>query len=169
VGHHVCALAIVEPYDLQVATFYGLHERLAHDRLVLFPIDHYWSAYWQAKRGNIDGPLLGDGQGAADLPAIFPTEGVIRSIVCELTGRLGSPFAVILSEYFGGNGDQWAVAFERDVALIPPGASVNDALRALGVVATEGRDEWDTIGLGHYRSNPSHLERFEALCAELGV
>ena len=42
-------------------------------------------------------------------------------------------------------------------------------LRELGVVCAGGNDEWDTIGLGDYRHNPDHLDKFQELCAELGV
>lgn len=162
-SHCICALVLSSPYDHEIARSYGLHERLAYGSLSLFPISHYWSAYWQAKRGNVDGMLA-----AVDVPGIFPTEGVIRAVACELT-RLPTPrFAVIMSDYFGGVGDQWAIAFEGERALTPV-ASVNAALRELGVVRAQGLDEWDTIGLGNYRSQPDHLDVFVDLCDELGV
>lgn len=167
-GHNICALVIADPYDLAVAKSYGLHERLAHRHIVMFPIDHYWSAYWQAKRGNIDG-ALGTMLGFGNVPGIFPTEGVVRSVAQELTGRMSPKFAVIMSEYFGGHGEQWGVAFEGMKPLITSTDSVNAALRALGVERADGVDEWDTVGLGDYRSNPDHLERFRDLCDELGV
>src|SRR5689334_6876111 len=119
----------------------------------MFPIDHYWSAYWQAKRGNVDG-ALGDG-----LPGVFPTHGVVRSITQELVGKVSPKFAVIMSDYFGGDGEQWGVAFEGTTQLVL--AMVNQALAALGVERADPLDEWDTVGLGDYRRNPDHLDRYQ--------
>jgi hypothetical protein len=165
VGHHICALVISNSYDPEVAATYGLVERLAHGSITVFPIDHYWSAYWQAKRGDIDGTPLP----SSEVPGIFPTEGVIRTVARELTHLIAPKFAVIMTEYFGGNGEQWAIAFEGERSLLPPTASVNASLRELGVVRAEGRDEWDTIGLAGYRANPDHLDKYRELCDELGV
>lgn len=165
-GHNITALAIVDPYDREVAEHYGLVERLTHESLVLFPIDHYWSAYWQARRGDLDGVLA--------LPAgmtsnLLPREGVVRTVARELTRRLIPRFALLQSDYFGGSGEQWGVVFEGERALLGPDATVNLALRELGVVRTGNQDEWDTIGLARYRSNPDHLDRYRELCDELGV
>jgi len=98
----------------------------------------------------------------------FPTEGVIRAVACELTQLPTPRFAVIMSDYFGGVGEQWAIAFEGERALAS-GGSINAALRELGVVRAAGLDEWDTIGLADYRSQPDHLDVFVDLCDELGV
>lgn len=165
-GHHITALAIADSYDREVAAHYDLIERLSHGPLVLFPIDHYWSAYWQAKRGNIDGAL---GLPPGMTSNLLPTEGVVRTIARELTRRVAPRFAVIQSDYFGGPGEQWAVLFEGERSLLPPDASVNQALRELGVVRSAGNDEWDTIGLGDYRRNPDHLDKYVELCNQLGV
>jgi len=63
--------------------------------------------------------------------------------------------ALVLTQYWGGKGNQAAVCF-RDgaVALGPvvgPGA-VNKALCSIGVITQPGRDEWDTIELTRWRS-----------------
>ncbi|MBA2544105.1 MAG: hypothetical protein H0V17_30960 [Deltaproteobacteria bacterium] len=163
-GHNITALAIATTYDREVAASYGLVERLASGSLFVFAIDHYWSAYWQAKRGGIDGMLAVD----PSLPGIFPTEGVIRTCARELTRLIAPKFAVIQTEYFGGSGEQWAALFEGERTLLF-NTSVNEALRALGVMRSEGFDEWDTIGLADYRSNPEHLEKYVELCEQLGV
>lgn len=165
-AHHITALAIAGGYDREVAVYYDLIERLTHGPLVLFPIDHYWSAYWQARRGDVDGVLA--------LPAdmsshLLPREGVVRTVARELTRRVSPRFAILQSDYFGGPGEQWAVLFEGERSLLPPDARVNDALRELGVIRAAGNDEWDTIGLASYRSNPDHLDKYVDLCTELGV
>lgn len=163
--HHITALAIAAPYDKEVATSYGLVERLTYQHVTLFPIDHYWSAYWQAKRGDVDG-VLG---GPSGIGGLLPHEGVVRAIVRELTGLPAPRFAVIQSDYFGGDGDQWAIVFEGERCLLDANAKVNAALRELGVIRRAGNDEWDTIGLADYRRNPEHLDRYRELCDELGV
>lgn len=154
-GHHITALAIAAPYDKAIAESYDLFERLAWQHVTLFPIDHYWSEHWQAKRGDIDGRL--------HIPPgshLLPHEGVCGAIAREITGLPSPRFAVINSDYFGGHGDQWAVAYEGSRLVVGEAASVNEALRALGVVRAPGLDEWDTIGLGDYRSNPDYLDKY---------
>ncbi len=75
------------------------------------------------------------------------------------------PLAYIETDYFGRAGYQSA-ALWRDGALVmalategeagdrcPEESPINRALRGLGVVAGDGRDEFLTVGLGGYRSN----------------
>jgi hypothetical protein len=61
--------------------------------------------------------------------------------------------AYIETDYFGRTGSQVATAFERGVRILECG-SVNEALRAIGVRAAAGCDEWDTVGLSDHRSMP---------------
>ncbi|MFE0772791.1 hypothetical protein [Streptomyces sp. NPDC058861] len=133
----------------------------------MFPIDHCFSAYWAAVRGN---------RGQLDLPhrilsgsVTFPGEAVLHDLAREVTHERRPRFAVIQSEYFGGRGDQWAAAFEGETRLTPDGATINQAWAAPGVRATATMDEFDVIGLGTFRSNPDHLQAYVALCTELGV
>jgi len=66
----------------------------------------------------------------------------------------------ISTDYFGGPGYQEAKLFvnnkkeydkssESDYKLNP----INDILKLMGIIKKEGMDEFDTIGLGKYRSN----------------
>ncbi len=68
--------------------------------------------------------------------------------------------AKISTDYFGGSGHQEAKLFvnnkkeydqssELDWSVKP----INDVLKSMGVVKKDGMDEFDTIGLGKYRSN----------------
>lgn len=68
--------------------------------------------------------------------------------------------AKISTDYFGGSGSQTAKLFvdnkikyegdnEFDYGLSP----INDVLKKMGIVKKEGIDEFDTIGLGNYRTN----------------
>ncbi len=155
-GHHITALAIAAPYDKAIAESYDLFERLAWQHVTLFPIDHYWSEHWQAERGGIDGSLY--------IPLgshLLPSEGVCRVIAGEITALPAPRFAVINSEYFGGSGDQVAIAYEGERLLTE--GNVNAALRALGVVRAPNLDEWDTIGLADYRSNPDYLDKYRGI------
>jgi hypothetical protein len=68
--------------------------------------------------------------------------------------------AKIETDYFGGSGYQSAKLFvnnkktydkssEQDWSSNP----INDILKEMGVCAVDGQDEFDTIGLGKYRTN----------------
>ena len=67
---------------------------------------------------------------------------------------LGEPIAYIETDYHGGHCTQCAGVWTNERTLVEPhqaDGAVNTALRALGVVAASGKDEWDTIGLTQYR------------------
>ena len=159
-AHNICALVIEGPYDTALAASLDLRPLLAHGALTVLPIDHHWSAVQAAQRGRTD---------ALDLPEIpfldelggVPHEAVIADIVAELTGNAAPRFALIKTEYFGGAGEQCAFAFIGE-RRITTGLSINEALRALDVVATDGRDELETIGLVHVRHNPGYLGGYAA-------
>ncbi|GIH99959.1 hypothetical protein [Planobispora takensis] len=163
--HRICALVIAGEVDAERARAVGLHAVLLHEGIGVFPVDHYFSAYWAATRGN---------EASLDLPArcrtgVFPAEAVLYDLVREVTGTDEPLFAIIQTEYFGGVGDQWAAAFAGERRLTTDEASINEALAALGVRASGAADEFDVIGLGTFRSNPDHLDRYGDLCDELGV
>lgn len=132
--------------------------------LTMLPIDHYFTAYWQSVRNETEHLDLPDG-----FPAIFPSESVVRTMTAEVT-RLSSPtFAVVMTDYFGGAGGQWAAVFDGARRTTGPHATINEALRALGVARRDALDEFDTVGLGSYRHPPDYLERYRDLCEERGV
>lgn len=70
----------------------------------------------------------------------------------------GGGLAYAETEYFGGTGDQSAMAFVDGREAVAPqrarggGGAINQALRAIGVVRSVADDEFDTIGLGERRS-----------------
>jgi hypothetical protein len=138
---------------------------LAGSELSLVHVTHYVTAYWQARRG-VSGHLVTQ----SSFPATFPRERVLHDIAVAVTGVPDPLYAVVMTEYFGGVGEQCAAAY-RVPGLEPVVAgSINEALRALGVTtAPDEYDEFDTVGLGHFRSTPDHLDRFADLCDELGV
>ena len=101
----------------------------------------------------------------------------IRDIMKELSfiGKC----AYIETSYFGGMGAQisetWESGKKIDGPLISYDGienktayenvtivtySINQALKNLGIVCQEGKDEFDTIGLGQYRSNKKIIEEY---------
>jgi hypothetical protein len=77
----------------------------------------------------------------------------------EIFGK-GKMIAEISTDYFGGSGSQSAKLFvdnkieyegddEYDYGLSP----INDVLKRMYIVKKNGMDEFDTIGLGNYRTN----------------
>lgn len=70
----------------------------------------------------------------------------------------GGGLAYVETEYFGGTGEQSAMAFVDGREAAAPqrarggGGAINQALRAIGVTRSAVDDEFDTIGLGERRS-----------------
>jgi hypothetical protein len=155
VGHSICALVVAEPVNGGPAAAADLRPRLVHEHITVLPIDHYYSEYWailRDARASLDLPR--------DLPATFPCEVVLLDLVRKVTGVAEPLFAIIQTDYFGGAGSQWAVAFRGAARLTGETTSINQALATLGVRARPPHDEFDTIGLGGYRANPEYLERY---------
>jgi hypothetical protein len=163
VGHHIIALVLPRSFDASAAARFDLRPVPLPQSLTMFHIDHYFTAYWQAVRGErgwLDVP--------PGLPSIFPCEAVVRTMARELAASPAPAFAVVMTEYFGGVGGQWACTYVGEVRSKDV-KTINDALRALGVVRTGDLDEFDTVGLGDHRHQPDDLDRYIALCDELGV
>jgi hypothetical protein len=66
----------------------------------------------------------------------------------------------IETDYFGGFGEQSAKLFrgktilmKGDTRIDPVSNPINEALKMMGVERKSGMDEFDTIGLGRYRTN----------------
>ncbi|MFO0681190.1 MAG: hypothetical protein U0234_04020 [Sandaracinus sp.] len=89
----------------------------------------------------------------ADWDDRFVTFGSVAPALLATLSAHG-PVAYIETEYFGGVGTQAATAFVRGERVLEHG-TVNDALRAIGVRAAPGLDEWDTVGLAAHRHMPS--------------
>lgn len=73
-----------------------------------------------------------------------------------------APVAYVSTEYFGGQGGQDAATWvSESLGFSPrsidysgewPNSPISQALRSIGAVAEPGKDEFDTVGLGRYRS-----------------
>lgn len=73
-----------------------------------------------------------------------------------LTTAKGGGLAYVETEYFGGTGGQAATAFIDGREVLAPQSAkgagpINQALRRIGVIRTDAKDEFDTIGLGERR------------------
>ncbi len=86
----------------------------------------------------------------------------VENVLAELSRA--SPVAYVYTEYFGGVGEQSALAFvggslathHGGAGRVLPWSSsigpINNALAAIGVVRERGQDEFDSLGLGRHRS-----------------
>ncbi len=74
--------------------------------------------------------------------------------------------AYIETEYFGGVGEQIAIAWHNGKCIFEASTvdnAVNQALKVLGVVLPHPyTDEFFTLGLGRYRSNQKVIDEFLA-------
>lgn len=69
-------------------------------------------------------------------------------------------FALVETDYFGGCGTQSAtlVIDGKITEVASKDSPINEALRKIGVVCKNNLDEFDTIGLGYYRTENDILE-----------
>lgn len=77
--------------------------------------------------------------------------------------------AIIATDYFGGMGEQFANLYKNDALVDANIKHINHALRSMGVTAKHDLDEFDTVGLSDYRSEPDYLWKYCDLAEELGV
>lgn len=70
--------------------------------------------------------------------------------------------AYVETEYFGGEGAQAAIVWDLGAVVyglcVWQDGTINAALRALGVKAKQGQDEFSTIGFDAVRSNEDFFE-----------
>jgi hypothetical protein len=164
VGHAIEALILPGDCDAGAARDWDVVPVRLNAELSLVQVTVYYSAYQQATRGVTERLELPIG-----FPRTFPTQGVLAQLAAALTGTAEPTFAVVMTNYFGGVGDQWACLYRPGSATPAVAGTVNEALAALGVRAAAGMDEFDTVGLSAYRRAPDHLEAYEDLCDELGI
>lgn len=72
--------------------------------------------------------------------------------------------AYVETDYFGGAGVQGAAAWVGGKPVLAPSLDeapgpINTALRAIGLTPEQGRDEFDTLGLGDVRRMDAFEER----------
>ncbi|MDR6726968.1 hypothetical protein J2W91_005493 [Paenibacillus amylolyticus] len=77
----------------------------------------------------------------------------IISSYCREISKLGL-VAYIEAEYFGGTGSQNAMVWDSSQVIFEETLSqsaINRSLEILGVCKLQGKDEFDTVGLGRHR------------------
>lgn len=157
-GHRITAILIKGAYHQKNAEHYDLFPVTLPQQLTLFHIDHYYSGYWQSKL-QIQGRLATHNINSL----IFPCEYVLYEIVKAISLEDDVHWAIIQTDYFGGTGTQAANVFVNEQNIDQKTENINQALRALGVIATADYDEFDTIGLDRIRQQPDYLEKYSSL------
>ena len=66
--------------------------------------------------------------------------------------------AYVEATFTGGYGEHATMLWENGKRLDPPGNNINIILKRLGVVCRRRLDEFDTVGLGKYRSTKRWFE-----------
>ncbi|EAY24433.1 hypothetical protein M23134_06287 [Microscilla marina ATCC 23134] len=164
-GHCITAIVLKGDYDQALAETFDLYGIPLGFDLHLFFIDHYYSAYWQEKLETTK--VLDSAKGTNHL--IYPNEFALVELLQMIVCSRFVTFAVIVTDYFGGVGDQFAQVYQNTALVSPHFDTINKALEWLGVVPTKGLDAFDTVGLSKYRTNPDYLDKYADLADELGV
>ena len=148
-GHQITALVAPAPVDSAAAREFDLAV-FEYAGFAVVGLDAAHCDYWTGELGLKDGEYVGD----------------LIVLNCSVThffaSHLGmSRYALINTNYFGGVGNQFAGTFERGKEVLPiVEGGINQALRNIGVRARSGMDEFDTIGLGRYRSFEQLFEKY---------
>jgi hypothetical protein len=93
-------------------------------------------------------------EGSTQVAGVFefltpPVENWVRAL------STGSAVLYMETEYFGGEGFERSAVFRDSNVVLGPldgAGAVNRALRALGIAAKPGQEEFDLVGLGRHRS-----------------
>lgn len=166
-GHHIVGVLFRGPADVGAAEAIDSAAVALVDDWWLLWMDGIYSESWQERLGT-EGFLGLPPRVSREAAAGLPRERVLLELVARVAGRPSPPFAAVYTDYFGGLGSQVAVAY-RDGAPLDTDGTINDALRALGVVAKPGLDEFDTLELGRYRGIPEPLlDRWAAYANDQG-
>ena len=160
-GHSINAIILKGEYDKAEADKYDLIGVALKFNLTMFFIDGFYAACWQ-KMLKIDGFL------ETNYPSM-ENEKVLSELMKRISKRDDVEFAQILTDYFGGVGDQYANVYRGEKNVDLELDTISKALKYLGVAKGNHHDEFDALGLSKYRSNPNNLDKYRDLADELGV
>lgn len=151
--HCINAIILKGPYYSALAKTYDLYGIDLGFDLTLFHINHIYAACWQYKLGT---------KGYLEIPPkdnhlLFPTEKVFAEIARRISNNPEVIFALVETNYSAGIGDQFASVYQNETLLSKEWNRINPVLKHLGVVCSEGLDEFDTVGLDKIRSEPDFL------------
>jgi hypothetical protein len=163
-SHSITALILKDNFDKDKAKQFDLRPIDLGFNLTLFHIDHYYSACWQyllRTEGHLE-MINPDGM-------LLPTEYALYEIVKTISSSKTPEYAIIVTNYFGGVGSQYANAFSGTVNVNKNMQTINEALAYLGVYPILGLDAFDKVGLDKIRRQPDYLEKYSDLADEYGV
>ena len=105
--------------------------------------------------------VRGGGSGEMPYPEFYKLSSALAKFGAGCSTR--GAVAYVETDYWGGEGVQSALLWERgEVAYGPAEASlgpINEVLRRLGVERGAHHDEFDAVGLGHYRDNEDWINQ----------
>jgi hypothetical protein len=163
-AHQITAIILKGRFSEEKAKEFDLAPVSLLQGLTLFHIDLYYSAYRQYKLKT---------QGKLTLYNIdntaFPDDIALAYIMNSLSVCEEAEYAIIMTDYFGGAGEQWANVFRGEENTGRNVGRINEALQVLGVVAAKPYDEFDTIGLSKYRKQPGYLNKYRDLADKYGI
>ena len=156
-AHSISGILTEARPDPDAAAAFDLIPCIDRDGVMFIPLDHCFTTYW-SRRLNVPGEYrVPDG-----FPADFPRHTVLRHLLDAVGCAQSHRFAIVMTEYFGGVGEQWAVLVDNDEVV--PQHSINDVLHALGVRADRGQDAFSAFGFDVLRSNPARLHIYSRVC-----
>ncbi len=149
-AHCITALVARPPVDEQKARQFDL-PLLTEGAYVILPLDYRHADIWEKRLGlfsQTERPIALD----RDIVHFFARELAMADYV------------LIDTDYFGGVGEQRAVLYKNGQALFASQApdAINQVLRRWGVKAENGKDEFDTLGLGKYRFFSDLFDQYES-------
>jgi hypothetical protein len=139
-GHALLAVVAPKPINTQAAAELDLTV-LDGGTHVIVPLYHRHLDAWTEKLGLA---FEHHSQIIGDTPVLLHFAKVMGL----------TTYALVQTEYFGGTGTQFATVWESGVRTMPAkegNGVINSALERIGVVPRDGKDAFDTIGLGTYR------------------
>lgn len=160
-AHNISAVLLKGAYDESTADGFDLKPVVLNPtryRITCFPLSAEYCDHWSVKL-KIDGDR-------AEEPLL--NANVVHHMILAIADE--PLFAVIETDYFGGIGTQCAAVYRgREEVMVPrssEGGSINKALGLLGVCPERGLDEFDTVGLGQYRSFDETFKAYWAANAD---
>jgi hypothetical protein len=166
-GHNITAIILSGDFDKDLAKEFDLIEKSLGFGLTLFHIDGWYAACWQhllKTEGELEIVNINK-----DWFMSIPSEIALAEIMKRISKSSQLKFAIIMTDYFGGMGFQWANVFSGSTNADRTVETINQALKYLGVNAKSELDEFDTVGLSKIRTQPEFLEKYRDLYEELGL
>ncbi|MHC2070096.1 hypothetical protein ACYFX5_21690 [Bremerella sp. T1] len=142
-SHDIDAVVVAGDVDIERAREFEVLEFSCASGFTLIALGSNYVDAW-ADRLGIHGVV-------ADEPLL--NFSVVHHIVHEIARD--TPFAILQTDYFGGQGYQVAAVYQGNKMLMAPERAsigpINKALKLLGVVCAVGKDEFESLGLERYR------------------